>query len=392
MNIVSCVRKTLLHAVVAAILMLTAALSLFAGGATELQSSTAEMQAATPITDLAGRVVNVKLPAERIVLASSRHLHEFAAVGGAEVFDRICGWGSDLKLYDMDTYRTYKEAFPQIDEIRDIGYHYKGTFSLETVVGLAPDVVVFPLWLQSQDGIDADIESLAQAGIPVVYIDYYIDPFKHPVPSTLIIGQLLGKQERAKEITDYYEHQIQVVTDRLNESEVRNVTAYIESGSKGSSEYGNTYSSTQGLGALIATGGGTNIADGIIQNTGPINPEYLLEADPDAIIISGSYWPANETSMRLGYHAEEASSRVLLENFTHREGWEFLKAVQNKRVYGLFHGFSFRIYNFAGIQAVACWLHPELFADVDPAENFREFHERFMPVPYSGVWMLGLDD
>ena len=353
--------------------------------------STEETQNLSSLTDMAGRTVEVNLPAERIVLASSRHLHEFAAVGGEDVFDRICGWGSDLKLYDRDTYLAYQEAFPRIDEIQDIGYHYKGTFSLEAVIGLSPDVIVFPLWLQSQDGIDDDIAKLEQAGIPVVYIDYNRDPFNNPVPSTKIIGQLLGREERAGEITDFYEDQVGLVAKRLEQRIGSETTAYIEVGSKGPSEYGNTYSSASGLGALIAKGGGHDIVDGVIQKAAPVNPEYLIDADPDVIIISGSYWTGNEASMRLGYHAEEASSRERLQAFTEREGWQYLTAVQEGKVYSLFHGFSFRIYNFAGIQAVAKWLYPDLFSDVDPVENFREFHENFMPVPYSGVWMTGLD-
>jgi iron complex transport system substrate-binding protein len=32
------------------------------------------------ITDMAGREITVRVPAERVVLASARHLHEFAAV------------------------------------------------------------------------------------------------------------------------------------------------------------------------------------------------------------------------------------------------------------------------------------------------------------------------
>ena len=47
-----------------------------------------DIQTTSTITDMAGREVSVKTPVERIVLASSRHLHEFAAVGGAEVIDQ----------------------------------------------------------------------------------------------------------------------------------------------------------------------------------------------------------------------------------------------------------------------------------------------------------------
>jgi len=348
-----------------------------------------QTQSTITITDMAGREVSVKTPAERIVLASARHLHEFAAVGGAEVIDQIVGWGSDLKLYDQDTYLKYQESFPQIDDITDIGYHYKGTFSVEAVVNLKPDVVVFPLWLVDQEGIGDDIFKLEKAKIPTVFIDYYTKPFENPIESTSIIGQLLGKESRAKEITDFYQEQVNEVSSKLATLSIAKTTAYVEVGSKGPSEYGNTYSG-QGLGALITKAGGANIADGVIKNSGPINPEYLLTADPEVIIISGSYWPSTGESMRLGYHATEADSRVLLQDFAERGGWETLSAIRNGRVHSIFHGFSFRIYNFAGIQAFAKWLYPDVFADMDPAANFQDFHNRFMPVEYSGVWMLDI--
>jgi iron complex transport system substrate-binding protein len=343
------------------------------------------------ITDMAGREVSVNAPVERIVLASARHLHEFAAVGGAEVIDQIVGWGSDLNLYDQDTYLKYQEAFPQIDDITDIGYHYKGTFSVEAVVNLSPDVVVFPLWLVDEEGVGDDILKLEKANIPAVFIDYYTEPFENPVRSTTIIGQLLDKESRAREVTDFYQEQVNEVSSLLETLSVAKTTAYVEVGSKGPSEYGSTYSG-QGLGALVTKAGGDNIADGIIEGSGAINPEYLLITDPEVIIISGSYWPSTGDSMRLGYHATEADSRVLLQAFTERGGWDTLSAVQNGRVYSIFHGFSFRIYNFAGIQAFAKWLYPDLFADMDPAANFQEFHDRFMPVEYSGVWMLGITE
>lgn len=362
---------------------------------TTTTTTTTEIQtpSTTEITDMAGRTVSVQTPVERIVLASSRHLHEFSAVGGADVIDKIVGWGSDLNLYDQDTYLTYEAAFPQITDIPDIGYHYKGTFSVESVVSLEPDVIVFPLWLDGTEGVDEDIAKLEDAGIPVVYIDYYVDPFNHPVDSTTIIGKLLGAEERAKEITDFYQEQVDMVAEKVATlSDDEKVSVYIEVGSKGPEEYGSTYSSAGGLGALVDTAGGLTIADGVIEGSGQISAEYLLTENPDIIVISGSYWTGVETSMRLGYHATEEDSRLLLQAFTERGGWDNLTAVQDGKVYSIFHGFSFRIYNFAGIQALAKWFYPDLFADVDPAANFQEFHEQFMPVEYSGVWIMGLTE
>jgi iron complex transport system substrate-binding protein len=349
------------------------------------------IQTQTTITDIADREVSVNTPIEKIVLASARHLHEFAAVGGAEIIDKIVGWGSDLNLYDQDTYLKYRDAFPQIYDIIDIGYHYKGTFSVEAVVNLEPDVVVFPLWLLDQEGVSDDVLKLEKANIPTVFIDYYEKPFENPVKSTRIIGQLLSKESRAKEIIEFYQEKVNEVSSKLATLRLPKTTAYVEVGSKGPLEYGNTYSSESGLGALVTKAGGANIADGIIDGSGLINPEYLLTTDPDVIIISGSYWPATGDSMRLGYHTVEADSKALLQAFTERGGWDTLSAVSNGRIHSVFHGFSFRIYNFAGIQAFAKWLYPDVFSDLDPAANFQEFHNRFIPVKYGGVWMLDIN-
>jgi iron complex transport system substrate-binding protein len=35
-------------------------------------------------------------------------------------------------------------------------------------------------------------------------------------------------------------------------------------------------------------------------------------------------------------------------------------------------------------------LYPEEFEDLDPAENYKEFHEKFLPVEYRGLWTITL--
>ena len=112
------------------------------------------------VTDLAERQVTINAPVNRVVLASARHLHEFAALLGEDFVNKIVGWGPDLNLYDQDTYLTYKEKFPAIEDITDIGYHSLGTFSIETVISLEPDVIIFPLWLVDTEGVGDDILKL----------------------------------------------------------------------------------------------------------------------------------------------------------------------------------------------------------------------------------------
>lgn len=343
------------------------------------------------INDLAGRTVDVKCPVNRIVLGSARYLHEFAAVGGKEVLDKIVGWGSDLEKYDMDTYMKYTAAFPKLTKIPDVGY--SSTRSVEKIIALKPEIVVFPFWSATDEGLLADIDKLDKAGIPSLFLDYWSEPYKRPVPSTLIIGALLGKEERAGEIVDFYNRQLDLVTERLLKTGKQKPSVYVEVGSQGPSVYGNTYGN-KGLGAVVVRAGGVNIAEdgtNLITGTKKINPEYLINRNPDVIIISGSKWEKSG-SMQLGYYADPEKSRELLKSFIARSGWNTLSAVKNNRVHSSFHGFSFRIFNFVGVQAFAKWIYPEEFRDVDPEANFREFHRRFLPIDFSGVWTTSVGD
>jgi len=350
-----------------------------------------EIKEGTALTDLAGREVVVPTPVDTAVLASARHLHEFAAVTGDSFLDRIAGWGPDLKLYDQDTYDAYVEQFPGMAEVPEVGYHYKGTFSVEKVISLGPDVVLFPLWLVENEDVIADIALLEKAGIPSLFLDFWKDPFGHPEPSIRLIGKLLGEEERAGEIISFYREKVDLVAKRLQTvEEADKPDVYIEVGSKGAGEYGNTYADS-GWGAVVKVAGGRNIAEEVVKSAAPLNPEYLFKIDPEKIIITGSYWPATEGSMRLGYHATTEQARKILKQFTGRPGWESLNAVRQDEVYSIFHGFSFRIYNFASIEAFAKWFHPQLFVDIDPERDLREFHDRFIPVDYSGVWMTRLE-
>lgn len=342
------------------------------------------------VTDIIGRQVSVVVPAERVVLAMARDLHMFAAVAGEETLKKIVGWGPDLKLWDQDTYLKYEEKFPEIEAIPDVGYHYNGNFSVERVISLKPDVVIFPKWIADIEGGADDMAKLEQVGIPSIVIDYSSNPWENAVPSTILLGTVLGEEKRAREIVDFYETRVNAVVARLQKIDKPKPKVYVELGSKGPSEYGNT-SGNISWGAMVLKAGGNNIAEGVVKGTTPINPEYLLKENADVIIIAGSNWKT-PGAMRLGYYASPEESRGLLKAFTERPGWNTLRAVQNGRVYSVFSPWHAQIQHFAAIEALAKWFYPDEFKDLDPEGSFKEFHDRFLPVDYSGVWMIGIKD
>ncbi len=342
------------------------------------------------VTDLLGRQVKVRVPVERIVLQSSGSggaFYTLFALGGKDVVKRIVGIDPGLKMYRHWIWEKFSKAVPELKNIPDIGYVYKGNFNVEKVITLKPDVIIVPPFAY-QRGKDV-FKKLNDAGIPVVVIDYHSETLKTHLATIKLLGLLLGKEKRAKELGDFYKEQVEKVYSRLKQIKKPKPKVYIECGMKGPSEYSNTYGNYM-WGALIEKCGGINIARGKIEKWGPINPEYLLSKNPDVIIITGSYWPKTSHSMRLGYYANVTESRKLLAAFTKREGWNTLKAVKEGRVYSIHHGLSRDIWDFVPIQFMAKCFYPDIFKDLDPVASFKEFHKRFLPVKYSGVWMLSL--
>lgn len=367
-------------------LVLVVLVGLFTAGCKQQQASKLEKNTVT-VTDLAGRTVSVKVPVERVVLASSRDLHEFAAVAGTDFIKKIVGWGPDLRNSDKDTYDKFSEKYPEIKNIPEVGYYGNQDFSIEKVVSLNPDLIIFPMY--QYDQAKGDLTRFEQAGIPVVFTDSYLYTLENSTKSVTLLGQLLGKEKRAREITDFYDEQTNIVYSRVAKINKPKPRVYIESGFMGASKYGITYGS-KCWGSIVSKAGGDNIAKDFTSQSSTITPEFLLDANPDIIIITGSNWPARPDTMRLGYYADKTASKALLRAYLKRPGWDSLKAVQNQEVYSIFHTFDSRIYSFAGLQALAKWFYPEEFKDVDPEAGIKEFHKRFMPIDYSGVWMMGL--
>ncbi|WP_406657663.1 ABC transporter substrate-binding protein [Methanolobus sp. ZRKC2] len=339
------------------------------------------------VTDISDREVTVPTRIEKVVLGHALYIQEFAALEGENFTDKIVGWGTELEVNDIDTYEEYLKKYPEIEEIPKIGCLYKNTFDTEAIVALEPDVVIMPLMLSMM--AQEDIERLENAGIPVLIVDFWKNPLENTQESILLMGQVLDREQRAESISDFYGEQMDHVYSVLNNMDTENVTSkkvYVEFGSYGPSQYGMTFDNSN-WGPMITTLEGTNVAEGVETMT-PIDPEYLLAENPDLIVIAGQYWPESEDSMVLGYSTNQENSLALLQGFCTRPGWDTLTAVENNDVHAIHHGISYHIYNYVGMQAFAKWMYPEEFADMNPEANLIEFHDRFLPIDYNGVWIL----
>lgn len=364
------------------------------GGPSETKKDTAQNNKPIEITDVTGRTVTLKKPAERVVLQWSGAGGPFftiSALMGKDTPKVIAGMDTSLQDYRADMWKHFTTEMPELAKIPVVGTVGDKTFNAEQVVALNPDVIFIPVDLKDQYESDAKAKMDA-AGIQTIYIDYHAEKLESHQKSIEAIGKALGKEERAAEINKFYTERVTRVLDRVSKINKPKPTVYLEVGMNGPEEFGNSFSSNYSWGALATMAGADVITKDVIKKTSPINPEFILEKNPDIIMIMGSYWPKKPTSMRLGFEATEASSQELLKAFTiERQGWSDLKAVENKQVYSAHHGLPREVFDAAVFEYLAKTFYPEEFADVDPEATLKEFYDKFLPFSYSGIWFMHMN-
>ena len=351
------------------------------------------------VVDLAGRTVEIPTGAVKVVLGESRMVYAVAPLFGPEgnAFDHIVGWNDDLHKTDPDAYEKYLERFPRVADIVNFGSPYQGDFNIEQAIALDADIVIMNLsnlFKMQEAGM---MEKLEKAGIQTVFADFRQRPAQHTVPSILLLGRVFAKQAAAAELIDFYVTEMQKVysvVEQIDQDE--KPVVFIERAANSGWFDGNlsTWGSNN-MGWFVELAGGINYGTTLFGlSSGRVSPEQMFVIDPDVIIGTGVNWSkANPTTgaVLLGYKAELDDSLERLGVIAARPGWETLQAVQNRRIYSIYHQFYNSPYHFVAIQQMAKWIYPDTFADLDPERTFIEFHDRFLPISYSGLFWIGLD-
>lgn len=362
---------------------LAAALLFAAGAAPAAETRTVE--------DVAGRSVQVPVEAKRIILGEGRQIYLLAALDTEAPFQRVVGWRDDLEKADRDGYEIYRQKYPFIADLPRFGGAKEGTFDVEQALTLHPDLVVMNLESKLATDEGGLIDKLAAVGIPVVFIDFRERPFENAEKSIRILGQVIGREQRAEEVIAFRRAEIEKVTARLASYAGPRPQVMIDRAGGYSDECCMSFGD-ENFGRMVSVAGGDNIARDLIPGTfGTLNPEQIVASKPDVVVVTGSNWTLYETAgawVGVGPGADRDISRARLQALTQRPAFTTIPATQTGRVHAIWHQFYDSPYQFVAIQALAKWLHPELFADLDPDATFRTFHERFLPVEYRpGYWV-----
>ena len=336
------------------------------------------------VKDVLDREVKLNLPAKRIALGF--YYTDFLAVGGVKALDKVVGFSKAVWTdWTPASWELYSKTLPQLNSIADFGEVEVGTFSVEKVLSLKPDLLILAAW--QYQVLEFDLEPIIEANIPIIVLDYNKEKVELHAKSTELLGVITGEEKRAKELIDFYKNTANEVANRIEKAQLPKPKIYIEFGNKGPNETGFTYGKDM-WGALIDLAGGENIAAPFVKQWAPINPEQVIVSKPDVIMIAGreTELKKNQEAMVMGFNIDEKEALKRLEAYKNRPGWSALPAIKNNKLYGLYMGASRTLADAAMIQYIAKALYPSLFEDIDPIQTYINFHKNYLPVIPKGTF------
>ena len=347
------------------------------------------------VTDVTGRKVAVDVPVSHVILGEGRQIYFLAALDKENPFEHVVGWRDDLAKADPETYNAYLAKYPQIGKLPTFGGMKDGTFDIEQAVSLKPDVILMNIDAKTATDEAGYIEKLDKVGIPLVYVDFREKPMENTEPSMRLMGTLMGREKVAEDFIKFRADSIAKVTDTLEKANPKKPVVFMERAGGYSDDCCMSFGN-ENFGKMVEIAGGINLAKSIIPGTfGTVNPEQIIASNPEQIIVTGGMWDAYVPGgnwVGVGYGADVKEARRKLANLRKRPGFTGVQAAETGNVHAIWHQFYNNPYQFVAIQQIAKWLHPDLFADLDPEATFKELHERFLPLPYKPGYFVSLKD
>ena len=276
--------------------------------------------------------------------------------------------------------RPYALANPEILEIPEVG-PAKGVVDNEKLLMSGADI----LFMGGASSSNAEVANEIQekTGIPVVmfYTGNYVTDAEKIQDTLLMLGDILGKEQRAKDLIAYFdavEADLKKRVAGLSAGESVYIGGVAYNGYHGLDGTDPTYYPFAVLNIKNAAGEVSSVSQtGYAQ----ISKEKLLEWDPDFIIVDLST-----------IQAAEGGALVELKNDpSYRE----LTAVKNSMVYTVNPHTSMNVNHettLANAYFIGKLLYPEQFEDIDPVKKADEIYTFVVGEPVFDLLSANVDN
>jgi len=317
------------------------------------------------VIDSLGNIVTVNKPVNRIVATFSQVL-ELLRTFKLEK-DRMVG--AESVFYSGKTLANYKLFFPEWIDLPSVG-----TISnpdVEAILDLHPDVALLPAsgWCAPMN--DPAHNILKSAGISVlrVYGGVGTGAGAISIEETKKFGYIFDKEDESEEFIDWYGSIVNSIDEAVEKiPEEGKPKVYFESVMGGTK-----YHAVSDIYAHVDSAGGKNI----FPKWGEVDPESVIERNPDIIIIMGKcggYDSDADDTAEIEEMRGEMMNRPELKGVTAvKEGRVYVISNYIVCAYGEYNGCNCLLQ----IVYMTKWFHPELFEDLDPRAIQQEYLTRF---------------
>lgn len=319
-----------------------------------LSPSNVQTEGSKNITDMAGRSVTIPGSVNNIVATSPPMTTVLYMIAPDKLKAVNFQWTDDELKYVPSQYANY----PVVG-----GWYGSQDGSYEEFIASEPDIVIESID-ESGDGNLATVNERQQkfGSIPVVAVNDTTNVEK--VDSSItFMGEIIGAQDKAKQLTDFNDKYVNMVHDRASKlSDSDRKTVYYAQGDDGLQ----TSPSHSTHGQLIDLVGGKNVADSASQgNTTSgiqVSIEQVISWNPDIIITND----------------QEFYDHVYSD-----PNWASINAVKNKEVYvspqSPFKWFDRPVgaNMIIGVPWTAKIIYPDDYKDIDMVSATKEFYSNF---------------
>lgn len=365
-------------------------LGLGGGGLTLLVVGCGERQTtaagASALTDLRDRPLAFATPAGKLSIDDGRYLIALSLIHPDPV-SVLAAWSGDVNRISPEMYAAFVEKSPALATLPKTPSS-AADFDVEAVLAAGPNVAVVSL---GSGPTDAQVSQLEAAGVTVAFIDFFTHPFENQARSLSLLGRLVGREEQASTYNAFRAERLKVISDRVATlTDAQKPTVFLEAHAGNGPDCCNSVGRGN-VGDYIAFVGGRNIgADVLNTASGKLNLEYVIDRDPTIYIATGGPHLERAGGFVVGPQYSTEQSRASLRRVAARRGIANLTAVSAGRTHGLSHQLLNSPIDIVATEVLAKWIHPELFADLNPRATLDQINTRFLAVPYRGDYWIDL--
>ena len=316
------------------------------------------------VTDSWGREVSIPEKVTRVICSGSGCLRYLVYLQGQDLAVAVDDMEKSRSMFES---RPYYLAHPELKDKPLFG-EFRGFDNPELIVALDPaPQVIFKV--NGKMGHDP-VELQNKTGIPVIILEYgQLGVGKKEMDETLLLmGRVIGKEQRAREVIAFFDGIIEDLTKRTADiPEGERPSCYIGGvafkGPHGMTSTEPAYPPFMFVNAgNIAADPSRKASEQLQQST--FSTESLVSMDPDKLFVDLSTLQGGAEVNALNQLRTEAPYRVL-------------SAVEKGEIYGVLP-YNWYSQNHGSILADAYFigkvLYPERFEDVDPVEKADEIY------------------